>query len=219
MTESMDKALRKKFEDAVWIGAKLFDRCVVTGSSANMSFLHDGKLYITGSGTCFGRLSTEAFSVVDLDTKKVLNQVKPSKELPLHRTYYRKDSGVQAVIHVHSFYAVLWSCLPHENEEDCIPEYTPYLRMKLGVVGLVPYAKPGSTELFRLFEERFSKSDGFILGNHGPVVGGRSLMDAFYILEELEESAKIAWHLENYSAMLGKAQDGEGKLPLLIGER
>lgn len=65
--------------------------------------------------------------------------------------------------------------------------------MKLGTVGLVPYGKPGSEELFPAFRQCVSGSDGFLLENHGPIVGGKNLLDAFYCLEELEESARMAW--------------------------
>ena len=30
---------------------------------------------------------------------------------------------------------------------------------------------------------------------HGAIVAGKNIMDAFYGLEELEENAKIAWEL------------------------
>jgi ribulose-5-phosphate 4-epimerase/fuculose-1-phosphate aldolase len=119
----------------------------------------------------------------------------PSKELPLHKIYYEKSNAIQAVIHTHSFYSTLWSCLPHENVKDVIPEYTPYLKMKLGTVGLIPYGKPGSQALFDLFAKGVNDSDGYILKNHGPLVGDKDLMSAFYCLEELEESARIAWNL------------------------
>lgn len=82
-----------------------------------------------------------------------------------------------------------------KNQQDCIPDHTPYLRMKLGTVGLIPYEKPGSEALFRAFRERADASDGFLLKNHGPVVPGTSVMDAFFRLEELEESARTAWEL------------------------
>ena len=67
--------------------------------------------------------------------------------------------------------------------------------MKLGKVRLVPYAKPGSEELFSAFRERMGEGNGYLLAHHGPVTGGVSLLDAFYGLEELEESARIAWEL------------------------
>jgi len=72
--------------------------------------------------------------------------------------------------------------------------------MRLGTVGLVPYAKPGSQELFGAFAQRLHRSDGFLLANHGPVVGGTDLFSAFYNLEELEESARVAWTLRGSGA-------------------
>lgn len=189
-------SLEKKISDAIWIGKALFDRDKATGSSANMSFIHEGNIYITGSGTCFGNLTQEDFSVTSRDGEH-LTGIKPSKELPLHKTLYDKDDSIQAVIHTHSFYSTLWSCLKHENERDIIPSYTPYLKMKIGTIGLVPYGKPGSEALFQYFKDRLHDSDGYILQNHGPVVGDKDLLSAFYALEELEESARIAWELRN----------------------
>ncbi|MBB6454565.1 ribulose-5-phosphate 4-epimerase/fuculose-1-phosphate aldolase [Salirhabdus euzebyi] len=47
-------SLDQKFQDAIWIAKALFDRDKATGLSANLSFLHDDKIYITGNGTFFG---------------------------------------------------------------------------------------------------------------------------------------------------------------------
>lgn len=83
-------SLEKKFHDAIWIGKTLFERNKATGSSANMSFVHEGNIYITGSGTCFGNLSKEDFSVTNRDGDH-LDGIKPSKELPLHKILYDKN--------------------------------------------------------------------------------------------------------------------------------
>lgn len=192
----MDRELKEKFEKAIWVGKSLFERNKTAGSSANLSFRHNDDIYITGSGTCFGTLSEASFSKVSLEGHHK-DGIKPSKEFPLHQMCYKKSSDIQAVVHTHSFYATLYSCIPHEYKESVIPDYTPYLRMKVGTVGLVPFAKPGSEELFNLFNERVNDSDAYLLANHGPVVPGKSIMDAFYGIEELEESCHIAWELEN----------------------
>ena len=55
----MDEILKKKLEDAVWVAHSLFERGKTSGSSANMSFLHNGNVYITASGTCFGTLTED----------------------------------------------------------------------------------------------------------------------------------------------------------------
>ncbi len=186
--------LIEKIEDAIWIGKSLFNRGKATGSSANLSFIHEGNIYITGSGTCFGRLTTDSFAQISMQGN-CFGGIKPSKEWPLHKMYYEKSSDIQAVIHVHSFYATLYTFMEHEHDTDVVPAYTPYLNMKVGTIGLVPYEKPGSDELFACFKNSVNKSDAFLLAQHGPIVGGKSLMDAFYGLEELEESCHIAWEL------------------------
>lgn len=192
----MDEKLCVKLRDAVWVAHSLFDRRKTSGSSANMSFLHEGNIYITASGTCFGTLTEEDFAVVSLEGIPQ-NDRKASKELTLHKYYYEKDDAVQAVIHTHGPYAVLWSCRRFEKTEDVIPAYTPYLQMKVGKIGLIPYASPGSKELFKAFKDNLGSGDAYLLKNHGGIVSGRTIMDAFYGIEELEESAKIACMIEN----------------------
>ncbi|BCZ27834.1 class II aldolase [Claveliimonas bilis] len=190
----------QKKKETIWVAHSLFNRGKATGSTANISFRHEDKIYISASGTCFGTLKEEEFAVLDLKGEHIAGP-KPSKEAPLHLLMYQKK-GSGAVIHTHSFYSTLWSCLPHESMIDIMPEHTPYLKMKLGKVGLIPYAPPGSRELFGLFEEYMEGSDGYLLQNHGPVVGAASMMDAFYAIEELEESARIAWSLRQVDALI-----------------
>lgn len=191
----MDQELKEKMRQAIWAAKSLFERGKTAGSSANLSFRHGDDIYITGSGTCFGTLTEESFSKVSLNGEH-LGGVKPSKEFPLHQMCYEKTSEIQAVVHTHSFYATLYSCVPHQYTDSVIPNYTPYLKMKVGTVGLIPYAKPGSQELFDYFKDGVNSSDGYLLANHGPVVPGKSIMDAFFGIEELEESCHIAWELE-----------------------
>lgn len=190
----MGEALRKCMDEAIWVAKVLFDRNKVTGSSANMSFKHDERIYITRSGSCFGNLVPEDFSVMRLSGEH-LGGGKPSKEYPLHLAIYESKKDVGCVIHTHSFYSVLWSCVSHEDETDVVPKYTPYLEMKIGKIGLVRYAPPGTEKLFQMFRSAVERSEGYLLQNHGPVVGGTTVLEAFYALEELEESAKIAWHV------------------------
>lgn len=191
----MDLELNQKFQDAIWAAGSLFARSRTTGSSANLSFRHGDVVYITGSGTCFGTLCPESFSAVSLDGE-ILNGVKPSKELPLHLMCYQKSDSIGAVIHTHSFYATLYACVPHTYQDSVVPDYTPYLKMKVGNIALVPYAKPGSQELFAFFQQKVDTADAYLLANHGGVVPGKTILDAFYGIEELEESCHIAWELE-----------------------
>ena len=189
----MKNDMKKMLADTLWVAHTLFDCQLVTGSTGNISFMYDHKIYISRSGSCFGRLTQDDFAVLDQNGKLLSNQ-KPSKEYPLHVMLYQKK-GYQAVIHTHSFYATLWSCQHDLPVTDIMPDYTPYLRMKVGSIGLIPYEKPGSQALFEAFAQRLDASDGYLLAHHGPVLGGKDMMDAFSKLTELEESAHIAWAL------------------------
>lgn len=182
--------------DSLWIAHTLFNRNKVTGSTANLSFRAGNYIYVSGTGTCFGRLKKEEFAKMDLDGNH-LGGVKPSKEYPLHLLFYQKNKDAGAVLHTHSFYSTLWSCYCEEKEGSAIPKYTPYLEMKLGSIGLIPYAPPGSKQLFDAFAKNLDARRGYLLRNHGPVVGDKNLLSAFYALEELEESARIAWMIRN----------------------
>lgn len=188
--------LNQYLEDAMWVAKSLFDRGKTAGSSANISFRFEDKVYISATNTCFGRLDRDSFAEISLEGK-VLSSLKPSKEYPMHLAFYQKDPAIHCVVHTHSFYATLWASLPHQDKKSVVPSYTPYLQMKLGDISLVDYYQPGSKELFAAFKEVLNKNNGYLLANHGPVVGGNTILAAFYALEELEESCKIAWHLRD----------------------
>ena len=187
----MDSELAEKLAMAAWVGKSLFERGKVTGATGNISFKHDSKLYMSVSGSSFGRITEESFVCLGIAEYNK----RPSKEYPLHQLLYEYKAAADAVIHTHSLYATLWSCLAHGKVDDIMPAYTPYLKMRIGKIGIIPYAKPGSTELFANFAAGLNKNDGYLLANHGPIVSGKDLLDAFYNIEELEESAKIAWLL------------------------
>ena len=63
--------------------------------------------------------------------------------------------------------------------------------MRIGTLPLVPYFAPGDLDLARAVEELASDHHAVLLANHGPVVAGKSLTDAVYATEELEETAKL----------------------------
>lgn len=186
--------------DSIWVAGSLFDRGKTSGSTANISFRCGDDIYISASGTCFGRLREGDFTRTTLDGT-ILGERKPSKELPLHLAFYNKDSNIKSVIHTHALCSTVLSCLTSLDPDDAIMHHTPYLSMKAGNVALVPYALPGSEELFQMVRERIKKSNALLLANHGPVVGGTSVMEAFYIIEELEESARIQYLLRSESCV------------------
>ncbi len=193
----------EKKEQAVWIARSLFNRGMTSGTTANISFRDGNSLWISRSGSCFGLLTENDLVECNMSGTPLSTDEKPSKEVPLHAIMYGIGEEIQAVIHTHSPYAVIWSCMDRSSEHNVIPRYTPYLEMKAGEVTAVPYAPPGSQELFCLMRKYVGKERAYLLANHGPIVGGLSLMNAFEIIEELEQSAFIAWNFDTHKRIAG----------------
>jgi 3-dehydro-4-phosphotetronate decarboxylase len=63
--------------------------------------------------------------------------------------------------------------------------------MRVGKLPLVPYYPPGDVALAEAVALRAKESHAVLLANHGPVVAGKTLREAQYATEELEETAKL----------------------------
>jgi ribulose-5-phosphate 4-epimerase/fuculose-1-phosphate aldolase len=104
---------------------------------------------------------------------------------------YEERPGTGAVVHLHSTHSVAVSCLADIDPANVLPPITAYYVMKIGKLPLVPYFPPGDLDLARAVREMASDHHAVLLANHGPVVAGKSLEDAVYATEELEETAKL----------------------------
>ncbi|HAD85925.1 MAG TPA: aldolase, partial [Rhodospirillaceae bacterium] len=97
----------------------------------------------------------------------------------------------QAIVHLHSTHSVAVSCLKEIDPKNVLPPITAYYVMKVGILPLIPFFPPGSLDLAAAVREAASKHHAVLLANHGPVVAGKTLADAVYATEELEETSKL----------------------------
>jgi ribulose-5-phosphate 4-epimerase/fuculose-1-phosphate aldolase len=85
------------------------------------------------------------------------------------------------------------SCLAEFSD---LPPVTAYYVMRIRRLARVPYYRPGDRALAEAVRAQAKKHHALLLANHGPVVAGKSLEDAVYNAEELEETAKLYLLLE-----------------------
>ncbi len=178
------------------LAKSLFDRGLTIGSSGNISVrLADGWL-MTPTGSSMGSLDPNEISKLDLNGNLISGK-SPTKESFLHIAMYdeRPDSG--AVVHLHSTHSVAVSCLTGIDKKNVLPPITAYYVMKIGKLPLVPYFPPGDINLAKAVKEMASNHHAVLLANHGPVVAGKTLEDAVYAIEELEETARLFLLLRN----------------------
>ena len=174
----------------VRLAKSLFDRGLTPGSSGNISVrLDDGYLF-TPTNACLGFLEPANISKLDAHGRHLSGDL-PTKELPLHFGFYEARPSARAVVHLHSTFSTLLSCLADTDPDNAIPPITPYVVMRVGRVPVVPYTKPGSPDVKPFILAKAAEHPAVLLANHGPVVAGLSLEAAVYAMEELEETARL----------------------------
>ncbi|HLM34811.1 MAG TPA: 3-oxo-tetronate 4-phosphate decarboxylase [Gaiellaceae bacterium] len=171
-------------------GGSLFARGLSPGTSGNISVRSDDGWLMTPTNSSLGLLDPERLSRLDAEGRHVDGDL-PTKESSLHLAMYDERPDAQAIVHLHSTYAVAAACLADADPEDVLPPLTPYYVMRVGRLPLVPYARPGDPSLADAVRERARESHALLLANHGPMVAGPSLAAAASAIEELEETAKL----------------------------
>jgi ribulose-5-phosphate 4-epimerase/fuculose-1-phosphate aldolase len=177
-------------EEICVTGASLYQRGYTVGSAGNISArLADGWL-ITPTDVCLGRLDPAEIAKVDHEGNHV-SGARPSKTLALHRRIYENNADARGVVHTHSTHLVALTLAGVWRESDVLPPITPYYVMKVGHVPLIRYRKPGDPAVAEEVAALASKVRGVLLERLGPVVWERSVSQASYALEELEETARL----------------------------
>jgi 3-dehydro-4-phosphotetronate decarboxylase len=175
----------------VELAASLFARGFSVGSAGNISVRLDDGYLITPTNSSFGRLDPARLSRLDAEFRHVGGE-RPSKEVFMHRAFYRSRRDAGAVVHLHSTMATAVACLPDVDRANPIPPLTPYFVMRVGrSMPVVEYYRPGDPAMEPAIHEAARDARAVLLANHGPVMSGKTLVDAVYAAEELEEAAKL----------------------------
>lgn len=173
------------------LAASLFARGFSVGSAGNISTRLDDGYLITPTNSSLGRLDPARLSRLDSAFRHIDGD-KPSKEVFMHRAFYTARADAGAVVHLHSTMATAVACLPDADRQNPIPPLTPYFVMRVGRrMPIVPYYRPGDPAMEPAIHAAARDARAVLLANHGPVVSGRSLTDAVYAAEELEEASKL----------------------------
>ena len=94
---------------------------------------------------------------------------KPSKEVFMHRAFYRARDDAGAVVHLHSTMATAVACLPDVDAANPIPPLTPYFVMRVGRrMPIVEYYRPGDPAMEPAINAASRDARAVLLANHGP---------------------------------------------------
>jgi L-fuculose-phosphate aldolase len=167
--------------------SRIYRNGMTTTSGGNISILdNNGDIWVTPSAIDKGTLTEKDIIRVKRDGT-IIGRHAPSSEFPFHKAIYEARPDIKAIIHAHPPALVSFSIVRQIPNTNIIPQ----AKYICGPIGYAPYEIPGSVALGENIATEFEK--GFmavIMENHGIVLGGSDLLDAYTRFETLEFCAR-----------------------------
>ncbi|HEY4786921.1 MAG TPA: class II aldolase/adducin family protein [Bacteroidales bacterium] len=187
MNEKLNSALMHPRDQITLIIGKIYKRGLTTTSGGNISIIDDnGDIWVTPSAVDKGSLRPSDIVCVKKDGT-IIGRHKPSSEFPFHKAIYDIQSDIKAIIHAHPPALVSFSIVRKIPNTNIISQ----AKHICGPVGYASYKLPGSQALGNIIAEEFKKGyKAIIMENHGTVLGGSDMVDAFQRFETLEFCAR-----------------------------
>ena len=185
------------------VGRRLWQKGLVGGAEGNISVrLSARQLLCTPSGMTKGHLKPDDIVVVDLKGNMVsrdgAEDRRQSSEIGLHCAIYAAREDCMAVVHAHPPIATAFALAGEDIPDNLMPESA----VVLGSVASVPFAMPGTQAMKDTIDPYLADHKTFLLANHGAVVMGKDVYDAFNRMDTLE---RVAGAIMNAN-IIGKAR-------------
>ena len=173
---------------AIIIG-RIYRSEMTTTAGGNLSIMDEnGDMWITPAAIDKGSLTPADIMCVKADGT-IIGPHRPSSEYPFHKAIYKMNPHIHSVIHAHPPGLVTFSMVHQVPDTSIIPQ----ARETCGPVGFAEYALPGSELLGKKIVAEFKKNPDYkavIMENHGVVVAGDDIADAYQRFETLELCAR-----------------------------
>ena len=177
-------------KEIIYFGKLAGEKNFTPGYSGNFSARYGDKILITSSGSANGYLSEDELVVMDFDGNLAEGNKKPSSEKMLHAEFYRQRPDINYIIHVHSPFLSTFACMHIALDEPIMAENVFYF----GQIPLAEYGLPSSMDLVEKTSKYFKEYDAVLMANHGFIVGGKTIKDAFLKLELAESYAQVVFN-------------------------
>lgn len=186
-----DKDIRKEITR---FARMLYQKGMVNAYEGNVSARRGGEMWITPGSVCKGELEPSMLIRMDLDgaVRQSRPPYKPSSESKLHLAIYGQSERAEAVVHAHAPYATSFAVRGKAIETRAYPE----MRVLFDKIPVLPYGTPSTEAVHAGLSAVIGEYDAFLLSNHGLVAVGRTVAEAYYLLESAEAVAKVLYLAE-----------------------
>ena len=152
-----------------------------------------GLVYLTPSAMLYDTIVEDDVVVCTLDGKIVEGTRKPTIETEMHLSVYRNREEVNAVIHTHPLYSMVYA-----TQGKDIPLIIDEAAQIMGdVCRCTEHALPGSQELAdNCVKALGKKANSCLIHSHGAVCVGENMDGAFKVAKVLEVTSQIYYMIE-----------------------
>jgi L-ribulose-5-phosphate 4-epimerase len=167
---------------------------------------------IKPSGVAYESLTPADMVVVDVESKVVEGQLRPSSDTKTHAALYRAFQGIGGIVHTHSTYATAWAqagmAIPiyGTTHADHLAEDVPCTAVMTAEAVNGDYEAETGTQIIDCFRKRDPGHTPMVLvAGHAPFTWGKTAEKAVYhavVLEELAKMASITRSLDPHAARL-----------------
>lgn len=151
-----------------------------------------GYIYISASPVPvdyrnLGEYRASDMAVVDLNGNRITTWSRPTIEMPTHIAILRARPDINAVVHTHADWSSVFA-ITGKNIPMVLVEH--YAHLGPGDIVCAEYGKAGSFELAENVAKAMGNNNAALIRNHGAVVVGKTLDEAFCNATFLESIAK-----------------------------
>ena len=184
--------LERERQLVVEYGKKVSQNGLTEGTSGNLSMINrpEGLFAISPSGMDYCDIQPEDVVVLKIDDASIIDgSRKPSSEWALHQAVYQAKPLAGGVIHTHSTYCATLACM----QQALVAVHYVIAASGAARVECAPYATFGTKELSENVINSMHNANAVLMANHGIVVCGKGLGEAYSLLENMEYVAEIQW--------------------------
>ena len=172
------------------IGRRIWEKNYVDGNGGNVTVrVGDNLVLCTPTLISKGFMTTADVCLIDLDGRQLAGTRKRTSEAMTHLAIMKRQPNAKACVHAHPPHATAFAVAGVRPPTCMIPEAEVFL----GEIGYAKYETPGTPAVAAAVAAAAVDHCSVIMENHGVIVWGKDVEDAYWKLENTDSYCHTVW--------------------------
>lgn len=172
------------------IGRRIWEKDYVDGNGGNVTVrVGDNLVLCTPTLISKGFMKPDELCLIDLEGRQLAGTRKRTSEAMTHLGIMKRQPAAKACVHAHPPHATAFAVAGVRPPACLIPEAEVFL----GEIGYARYQTPGTPENADEVGREGVDHQCVIMENHGVIVWGKDVEDAYWKMENVDSYCKTVW--------------------------